>query len=401
MSDRERPGREDRGQVEFKGDAADNAHVYQSNGDQYISHTHVYGVDGGADGALTHAGARAATLERTHERVSLLITVLQVTEAEWRARCAELAAEAQRARAEGRAEALAEMQEQLRAAELRVMKAQDMMRNAVVEREKAEALLTQAQQELALRRRAEERARTDEVPVSAARLREEGEQFTELLERAEAELGAVRDDLRSLGDDAAGPGGPQPAQVIEGQWTRRSEADPGLSRMTEDSFKTPTPVFQVPTQAYPQAYTQAYPPTYPQAYPQVKGATRQPVPGPPRRFRIGVAWVICAIPPWIPMLVVTANRAAYASDAALWKTVPFTVVTVLLGAAVCGLGLLADLAVVGMLDRDSETTALGGGCALSLIACVMLLLIAFFTPLNAPGPAGAWGRGLASLVGLG
>ncbi|MFI1069893.1 hypothetical protein [Streptomyces puniciscabiei] len=368
--------------AEFKADAADKAHVYQARGSQYISQSnwYVFGADGASNASLIRPGERGAALERTHKRANLLIQALQLTEAEWQARCAELEEEARRARAEGRAEALAEMEEQLRAAELRVMKAQEMMRDAVREREKAETLLTQAQQELALRRRAEERRaaermRTGEVPSSAARLREEGEQFTEFLERAAAELGALRDDLRVLGDEAAVRGGTQPAQVIEGQWTRAGKADTPARATAVRSPAAPAPA---------------------------QGTRREPVPGPPRRFLIALAWTVCAIPPWIPMLVVTANRAAYASGGSLWKTVPFTVVTVLLGAVAYLLGLLlAGVVTVEWLNRDSETAAVGLGCAMFGLGSAVLLLAAFWTPLTWPGPAGAWGKGLASFVGLG
>lgn len=388
MSDLERPGPESGWQTEFRGRASDTGQVYQAGGSQYISHVHLHGADGSSALATTQVGVRGVALQRTQERVSLLIRTLSLTEAEWQARCAELETQAQRARAEGRAEALAEVQEQLRAAELRVMKAQRMMGEAVREREKAEALLTQAQQELALRRRAEERreeerARSDgggprdDEPSSAAHPVEEGEQFTQFIEAVQAELGAVRDDLRLLGE-----GMPQQygrnggAQVIAGESVRRPET--GWER-----------AFQTPVQpAQPWAA-----PTPPQ---------RMPVPGPPRPFKIVVAWTLSTVPPLIAMLIVTANRAAYASHASLWKVIPFTGATLLVGLVALALTLfLAGSAVFDALDRDSEANAGLLGCAIFVLGTPVLLLTAFWTPLTWPGPAGAWGRGLASAMGLG
>ncbi|MFJ5027840.1 hypothetical protein ACIQB5_07030 [Streptomyces sp. NPDC088560] len=75
--------------------------------------------------------------------------------------------------------------------------------------------------------------------------------------------------------------------------------------------------------------------------------------------------------------------------------------TVLLGMVLCGLTTRwAVTASVNMLDRDSGSGAGGPGCAWSLFGRVVLLAAAFWTPLSAPGPAGAWGQGLAALVGL-
>jgi len=356
---------------------------------------------------MTQAGTPGTALERTQERVDLLIRVLSLTQAEWQARCAELAEEAQRARAEGRAQALAEVQEHLRAAELRVMKAQRMMREAEQEREKTEALLTQAQRELALRRRAQEReeeekarrreaAWADGESAHAARLNEEGEQFTQFLERAEAELGAVRADLRSLGEELPGHDSGQTGErVIEGQWTRGpAQGDGSVDGASNSSRSDDTAVHAPRGRLASNGEREA-------TSTSAGSDRRTPVPGPPRRFLIGVAWALCAIPPWFPMLVVTSNRTAYASDSSLWAVVPFTLVTVIVGAVAWLLSLLLAGSVCDMLNRDSESGAVMVGCAVFLLGSLLFLVLSFWTPLTWPGPAGAWGQGLASAVGLG
>ncbi|MFJ8190231.1 hypothetical protein ACIQ8D_10730 [Streptomyces sp. NPDC096094] len=356
------------------GRASDNAHVYQSGANQYVTHFHIT------------AEARGQAAHEARERADVVVQVLTRAVGEWAARCQELEEKARRAKAEGRAEAHAEFAQKLRDAELRVMQAQRTMRQAEEERRRAEALLAQAQQELARHRRVADRDGEDTSRhdlAGMARDRQETEQFSELLERAEAELGAVREELRQLGGEIDGQGdGRGTAQVIEGQWTRQSGMD-----------EQPVPVRAVAADGDAGA---------PAADPPARSGNRTPVPGPPRYSLIGVAWVVCALPPCVPMLVVTANRAAYASDASLWGVVPFTFGTVLVGVVAVFLGLvLAVMATTDMLNRDSEVNASVPALLLSLVATAVFLVAAFFTPLSWPGPAGEWGRGLASAVGLG
>ncbi|MBD9733486.1 hypothetical protein IGX29_17110 [Streptomyces sp. H28] len=101
------------------------------------------------------------------------------------------------------------------------------------------------------------------------------------------------------------------------------------------------------------------------------------------------------------MLAVTANRAAVASDASLWGVVPFGIVTVLVAVLVFIVLLgLAGVMTMERLDRDSETAAAASAFLLTVVGAVVLLVAGFFTPLDWPGPAGAWGRALASFVGF-
>ncbi|AZP17006.1 hypothetical protein EJC51_13295 [Streptomyces aquilus] len=412
MSGIEPSGREGRRETDMRGSASDNGQVYLSRGNQYISHLHLHEEPGGSARELAQAGMRGAALELTQERVTLLIRTLSLTQAELRARCAELEEEARQARAEGRAEALAEMQQQLQAAELRVMKTQEMMRAAVQEREKAEALLTQAHEELAQRRRAEERREKERARLAAlARAEaetappavtpdEEGQQFTEFLERAEEQLGRVRDDLRLLGHEITGQDGTAAAaQVIEGQVVRQ----PGESREQAPKEAKPALVHP-PTAKTPEAKTPSGSPSRSggnRAATTPRRTTRTPVPGPRRPFRIALIWLLCLIPGWVPLLVVTMNRAVYATDASVVEAVVFTVASVALGAVVfAGVGFAVFVVLALNLDRDSEEGAGFAGVGVAFAATLGLLIAGFYTPLDAPGPLGAWGKALASAMGF-
>lgn len=421
MSDVEGLGRDARRRAETWASATDNAQVYQSGGDQYIANLNFQGGGGASEEVMAQAGAHRSALERTQERVSLLIRTLSLTQAEWQARCAELAGEARRARAEGRAQALAEAQEQLRAAEDRVIRAQRMMREAELARERTEALLTEAQRELALRRRAEERQeeeralreeeqaqgavalRTDQEAARTLRLDEEGEQFTELLERAEAELGAVHDDLRSLGEKLTGQSGdgPEPdARVIEGLVVRQPGPGEGAAADGSTALQDTPLAPQPPVDLAPPNDVSL--PTSTSTSATRKPDPRAPVPGPPRRWRIRVACVIAVIPSGVPMLVVTTIRAEYATEPAVWGAIAFTTVTVLVGVLLYLLVLvLAMFVVLGMLGRDSEFEPTGTVGIVCLGGALVLLVASFWTPLSWPGPAGQWGRALASAVGWG
>ncbi|WP_316744010.1 hypothetical protein [Streptomyces sp. MK7] len=431
MSSVVEPGGEARRRAEFWGSASEDGHVYQSKGSQFIAHLHLYGSADGSEDSLARAVSRGEALEYMQGRVNQLIRGLRTTQAEWAARVAELEEKAERARAEGREQALTEVQEQLQNAELRVIKAQQMMREAVQEREKTETLLAQAQAELAQRRRAEEQrqreeeeardqiqeqARSDpsadavpgEDPLDTVALREEGEQYSEFLERVEAELGAMRDDLRLLGEGLPGQnGGGAVPDVLLGEWVRKPDAE-----------ATPTGKATAPTDEVSEALINklagALDGKQSQAAGDSGGAGAAPtsarrrtrekdVPGPPRYFRIILLWIVCpGVQPWIPALLVTSNRAAYGSHPAVWEAVLFTFVTSLLGALLCALTVLVAIGtMVDRLDRTSEDTA---GCLLFLaipLAAILGLVASFWTPLTWPGPAGTWGHGIASLVGMG
>jgi len=208
-----------RGRSEAWGRASGNGQVYQSGGDQHVTHVYVT------------SEARGQAAHEARERADVVVQVLARAVGEWAARCEELEEQARRAKAEGRAEAHAEFAEKLRDAELRVIQAQRMMREAEEERAKAEALLTQAQQELARQRRTAERERAANAESRSADMaseRQETGQFAQLMEQAEAELGAVRDKLRLLSDEMHFDGGEQRPTVVQGQVVDGEAMDDGV-----------------------------------------------------------------------------------------------------------------------------------------------------------------------------
>ncbi|MFC5956084.1 DUF397 domain-containing protein [Streptomyces pratens] len=198
---RERDDGEAHGRVETWGRASGNGQVYQSRANQYVINIH-------------SAEARSQTAHEARQRADGWVQLLTRAVGEWTARCEELEEQVKRARAEGRAEAQAEFARRLQDAELRVMRAQSTMRQAEEERAKAEALPAQAQEELARRRREAERdaeRKREAAPPRGhpglSQDEQDAEQFSDLMERAEAELGAVREELRQLGEEIGGQGG--------------------------------------------------------------------------------------------------------------------------------------------------------------------------------------------------
>lgn len=353
---------------ETYGRASDNGQVYQAGANQYVTHIHV-------------AEARGQTAHEARQRADVVVQVLTRAVGEWAARCQELEEQVGRAKAEGRAEAQAEFAEKLKDAELRIMRARSTMRRAEEERARAEALLAQAQEELVRRRRSGERVR-DVVPhpvhPGLSQDQRDEEQFSDLMERAESELGAVREELRQLGEEIGGDS----ARVVEGQSTRQSGTD-----------RQPAPARRVAPNGAPGV---------PAGRAPAVTVKRVSAPGPFRRLRGGVALVLCILPPWVPVVVVTANRAAYASDATPLQLASFTAVMALLGVGASWLALavlvLAAMSLVGDWISDRE----GGVAVVCVLAVAAILSVAaFFTPLGWPGPLGTWGRGIASWVGLG
>lgn len=378
-------GAPSRGRAETWGRASGHGQVYQSRANQYVTNIQ-----------LIEAQGQAA--HEARQRADVVVQLLTRAVGEWAARCQELEEQVRRARSEGRAQAQAEFAEKLQNAELRVMQAQRTMRQAEEERARAEKMLAQAQQELARRRREAQRERDPgghiHAPVHLSADPESEEQFTALMERAETEIGAVREELRQLGQALGGADGAAVVpQVIEGEWERATGTEPSG---TPDGVTAPDRGDEPAPLVSPGEGIDAV--AAPRPAPAKK---RTPVPGPPRPFLILVAWLVCLLPPWVPMLAVTTNRAAVASDASLWGVVPFGIGTVLVAALVfIVLLLLAGAMTLERLDRDSETAAAASAFLLTVVGALVLLVAGFFTPLDWPGPAGGWGRALASFVGF-
>ncbi|MFD7336900.1 hypothetical protein ACFV98_12970 [Streptomyces violascens] len=396
MSEREESGGGGRRQAETWGSASDNAQVYQARGNQHISHLHFHvGGDEAPRGVL----ALGVAAKDAYERVGKLVDALRASEARWRARCVELAEEVQQARVEGRTEALAEVQDQLRASERGLMKAQRMMKEAQAERKKAEDLLTEAHRQLAQERRARERQqeeqrtearRAEQESARRTALREEAEGFSELLDRAEEELGAVRDELRLLGEGLEHENQESAHRVVEGELVPNSPEEEGkppaengnvgpLDPATDESLPTPPPV------------------------PRKSEEKRRPPSGASRILLIGLTWLLCGVPPFVPVLAVTSLRAEYDSGATVGKAVLFTVLVLIAGVVAYAVTLyVVGFVSVDVLNRNSEDAVAGGGVlVVSIVLSIAVFVASFWTPLTLPGPAGEWGRGLAGAVGLG
>ncbi|MGC0377982.1 hypothetical protein [Streptomyces sp. SAI-229] len=358
------------------GHASDNGQVYQSRANQYITHIHV-------------AEARSRTAHEARRRADVVVQVLTRAVGEWAARCQELEEQVRQARADGHAEAQAEFAERLKDAELRVMRAQSTMRQAEQERARAEELLAQAQMELARRRREAERDAAQEreaTPLPAhpglSQEAQDSEGFSDLMERAEAELGVVREELRQLGEEIDGD--TVETEAVQGEWTVRHDGQP-------EEPGTAGPVPGTPSGGVAPGRTS----------PTLATFKRIPSLGPPRLRRIGFVWLAWEVPATIPMLVVTANRAAYGTDAHVLVQALFTVGSVLAGAV----ALLMSAAVLAFfaeafLTRESERRPGTDGVLMAVLVLLVLFVSAFFTPLDWPGPAGTWGSAVASLAGL-
>ncbi|MBT2411816.1 hypothetical protein J7I94_14770 [Streptomyces sp. ISL-12] len=200
--------------MDARGRASENGQVYQAGANMYVTQVEV------------------------SRRADDVVQAMAGAVGELVARCAELERQVERARAEGRAAAQAEFAERLRDAELRVIGAQRLMREAEDKRATVEALLIETQRELASHRRASRREQASGSADDPGRLpgdRREEERFTELIERAERELGSLRAELRLVTEEAriqeTGP------TVVVGETVRTNRPE----RSSASSAPTPTP----------------------------------------------------------------------------------------------------------------------------------------------------------------
>lgn len=223
MSGLENRGGDGRGKADAWARASENGQVYQSGRDQHVTHIYIT------------PEARGQAAHEARQRADGVVQVLTRTVGEWAARCAELEEQVERARAEGRAEAQTEFAGRLKDAELRVMRAQRVMREAEEARAQAEVHLAQAQQELALQRRAAERESTTSVPIPSSEVvgeDQETEQFAQLMEQAELQLGAVRDELRLLSDEVQSRGADDQPTVLVGEAVESGVTEEGAESAT-------------------------------------------------------------------------------------------------------------------------------------------------------------------------
>lgn len=195
---------EDEGTDRLSGSASGQGRVYQSRRDQHITHIDVR-LDG-AGGGERRALERSATAQQAHAGTARVISFLLGMVGALEDECAALKEEAGRARAAGRDETLAEIQDELQGYELKLMQVQTKLTEAQREREVAEELLIEAQRQAEEYRRAAEdlqqqrTARAVEESDPERPGRRELHEYDHAMEKADEELGQLREDLRRLGD---------------------------------------------------------------------------------------------------------------------------------------------------------------------------------------------------------
>lgn len=195
---------DDEGTDRLSGSASGQGRVYQSRRDQHITHIDVR--FSGAEGGERRALERSATAQQAHAGTARVISFLLGMVGALEDECAALKEEAGRARAAGRDETLAEIQGELQGYELKLMQVQTKLTEAQREREVAEELLIEAQRQAEEYRRAAE----DLQQQRTARAVEESDperpghrelhEYDHAMEKADEELGQLREDLRRLGD---------------------------------------------------------------------------------------------------------------------------------------------------------------------------------------------------------
>ncbi|MFG3495160.1 hypothetical protein [Streptomyces sp. NPDC047928] len=184
----------------MRGEASDDGRVYQARRDQQITHQRQYIVN-------VHM-ERGADAEAYRGRAEQIITVLLHTVGSLQDRCTALEEQAERARSEGRAQALSEIHADLQASELRLMQVQRRLQEAQQDRDTAELLLIEARREAEeFRREAEELRRRQEPAAAEERPGRVAapvlEDYDRLMATADAELADLRESLRRLTGEMA------------------------------------------------------------------------------------------------------------------------------------------------------------------------------------------------------
>ncbi|MEU4497161.1 hypothetical protein AB0F96_27880 [Streptomyces sp. NPDC023998] len=360
---------------------------YLAGGDQHITHLSVQ-LSG-----LHHELERGTDIDKTRAGTERVVVFLYRMVGALEDRCAGLEKQAQEARAGGRAEALEEIRQDLEASEARLQQVHLKLRRAREERDRAEALLADAQRAADEFRRAAEVAREQQAGgeesgsgggIGAAGIRDLSD-YDRAMQTADEELEQLSRELHRLSDNMRNglrePGG---ERVVQG------EVVPGS---TGASFGGRAASQAAANIGLPSAVAR-------EPQPAVQSKPKH-VPGPRRPGRVWFVWAGCLIAPCILMFMITSLRAAFSAGAPLWQPILFTVPTVV----VCLIAWivacwLAGIATVDGINRNSEADASCFGQFLIAGGSLLLGLAAFWTPLTWPGPAGAWGSALVAAVGL-
>ncbi|MFJ8939796.1 hypothetical protein ACIRL0_29460 [Streptomyces sp. NPDC102365] len=331
--------------IHLHGFASHGSQLNQAGRDQTVTNLNLH--MGAAEGQVRHTELDLRiSAETAQEHAQYIIEALALAVEHFSKRCVMLTEEARRARAEGRSEALREVQERLRDAELRVISAQAKKREAENERERLEALIATARYEAEAARRRPARSWEPADDESA---------FENVLTSADAGLASLRAELRALADDLG-----------------KSERSPAADRIVRaevvpDASSGPVPSMEKqPARA---TDVQKPVPSLQEPHPPVTPSGPRRVVSPTRRW-LGRLFFVAAL---VPMpLAGAAIRLVYTRDpgvALAWRIIFPPTAVILAAVAISLLILFAKLAYAWPKDDGSVVLgcvfhAFAGGCHL-------------------------------------
>lgn len=207
----------------LRGSASDDGQVYQARGDQSI--THVSFNFNERASVQYQSLMQAANAQQARTATNEIIGFLGGMIADLQVECTALREEARQAKAAGRAEALGEIQDDLRDYELRLLQAQSRLKEAQREREVAELLLIEAQRTAEKYRKDAEKLQRDRQRGAATAgdshkraghrdLRD----YDRAMEGVDDGLAELREELRRLGNQLSQRlREPSEMQVVQGE----------------------------------------------------------------------------------------------------------------------------------------------------------------------------------------
>ncbi|MGK4583579.1 hypothetical protein [Kitasatospora sp. HPMI-4] len=380
--------------------ASEHGRVYQSAGTQQITEHHYhYSVE--LQGQLACAIAQRQSADQTMAGTEKVVLFLLDMVASLEVRCVNLEERESKARAAGRAEALAEIQQELRDSEERLVHAQDRLARARREREAAENLRADALRRAEEYRLAYEELKRQQDPSDrrdrltdwrTADLMELSE-YDRALEAVDAELAAYRQEINRLSEQAGRRFPTSDPEVVPGEVVGRTAEDQHRielrGRIREVLDSSPYVVrSELPAQP---------------------GGTAPPA---PRSGMVGwlIAWlvriVLLLLPPLTLMVVGAGIRTMYSSDPG--PTVLAGVLFTVFGVGGCVV-LEAVLLFVNYVSLVEPTDAAKNDRRLKAFRrCrpfYLLTSVALFVVSTACSPAvlgcvGVWGHALVHALGL-
>lgn len=369
--------------------------MFQSLGDQHITQVTLRFSDllPGQRNAIEQCADAEQLRSGSQSVVNTLLGMVAMLNAD----CSLLEKKAKRARAEGRAEALEEIQGRLRDYELKLMQTHEKLREAHRERERAELLLAEANRAAEEYRRAAQAAEQDRQSEldGTADLPEPRDlnTYNRVMETVEGDLGVLRDELRRLSDEMSHRLGEDSNTAVVGevvasslnheslQLSRPASPEQHAPPRPEGNWSVATPALQLPPQA--KALPSAADENGKADSTQSRTVPRGPSVAGRSRVGLLVTVLVCLCPP-IPVLIAgTSIRLIYSArpgPAVIWSLL-FTV-----GASLAGALLAAAVLAVGQSLAGADGDARLAGCTL-----YTLIGIGFFaySLISSPGSSGA------------